>query len=234
MPRKSDKSAFVVEVMRDYGLLVFFEGRAPDFVPSLADAGGRETFARFSRRVLEREASEVEVAVMTDVRPQAQIGKLADKGLAGALQAVLKDARAKGRSDGEKLRLDEESGKLTARRKVDALETEKVLLNGRIRQLERELASATAEARRKTSPMLSALLAKEIGSYVASVPLDPLVQQQVTEFGKRLRNVDDVQLALDGLFQYANRMRAINAKDAKRIDELGADNRRLLDSARSG
>ena len=113
-------------------------------------------------------------------------------------------------------------------------ETEKVMLKGRISQLESELASAKAEARRKTSPMLSALLAKEVGSYVASAPLDPLVQQQVTEFGKRLRSVDDVQLALDGLFQYANRMRAINAKDAKRIDELGADNRRLLDSARSG
>ena len=243
----SRKSEFVLEVMQDYRILVKFDGLSPDFVPGPGEDAGRETFAKFCRRVLERKPSEVEVFLGRKVAPQTRIGSLENKGAVIAFRALMKDelkkARTRGFEDAAKQRAAEEAGKLKALSRVEKLEDDARRLRGLLQVAEgraakaaEDAAEATRDARAETAPRLCALLEREVGHYLRlnGQALDEIAYEQLQSFRNKVKDCGDLQDSLGVLFGYVNFLRKEQVKNSGRIEQLAGDNRHLFDNQRSG
>lgn len=218
----SAKSKFQLQVLREYGLLVTFDGKTPVEFEGAEYGPPRETFSKWTRRVLDREASEVGVLLEAAPDGRKLVAKMAGEGDQATIRSLLKEQRDAGRAAGEEARVAEAQLKLSAQRRLKAVEVRnRDLLAGHM--------SSLGEAKAKTDRELCRLLGQEVDEFLAEddKSLDVLVSNQAQKISKGLSDGIDIQTMLASLFDFVGKIREEAAKADVRNGELVAENQRL-------
>jgi hypothetical protein len=179
----ADKAEFIRRVFSQYGVLVNFDGDAPEKLVRKLPPEKRETFGQFCERVLQRTPAEVDVLQEGSPAPQTKIARLEVVGARKVLNRALKPS---GTDSGEAV--------VTKARPAKPSETELAavkhakVLERRLKKLEAQVLvaeAAAAKARASRQGLIVSArsvdqLVDNLNTYLSSkAPVDELVAAKV-------------------------------------------------------
>ena len=224
------KTEFVLRLFREYGFLVWFEGRAPDYLSDSSDAPKRERFGPWCRRVLGRDADAVDVLVVgAAIGAGTLVSNLADEDIATTFKALLKERRDAGRrSEGEARAAAEE--KLTlAKQEIRKLKADNARLEAEKSQLSNLNREKRSAARGAFDRGLRAHLDAELDEFTLNrtATMDAIAVQSLKAFTKGLSEGESFLTAFESLMKLVTHSRGEVVRADARIADL---NRQLVEA----